>query len=128
MAAALNNAREPELSKDDDPIFKDLMTDTFPKYTVKNALNRLGNNPMTPEKVFPILKYSLLPKNTVLFPQCIICNRGEEDNGILRKETTQFIVVLCGERSDKQAENHPDYLIRTERLDKLKRNGTVVAA
>ena len=39
-----------------------------------------------------------------------------------------MIVDLGGACSDKQTENHLDYLIRMVQLDKLKRNGRVVAA
>ena len=39
-----------------------------------------------------------------------------------------MIVDLGGASSDKQPENHLEYLIRMAQIDKLKRNGRVVAA
>ena len=128
LAAALNNAREPDSSKEYDPSFVDLMTETFPRHTVHNALKRLGNNPITLENVFPVLKRSLLPQCMVLFLQDTVRKRDEGDNGVLKKETIKLIVDLGGTCSDKQAENHIDYLIRMGRLDKPKRNGRVMAA
>ena len=46
----------------------------------------------------------------------------------MRNEKIQFIVDLGGSCSDKQAENNLDYLIRMGRLDKMKRNGILVAS
>ena len=60
--------------------------------------------------------------------QNIIWKREERNNRVLSKETIQLIADLGGASSDKQAENHLDYLISMVRLDKLKRNGRVVAA
>ena len=103
MAAALKNARDPELSNYDGPSFGDLMTETVPKQTAHNALKRLGDKPIALENVFPTLKRSLLPQEMVLFLQEIIGERNEGNNGVSNKETMQSIVGLGGACSDKQA-------------------------
>ena len=61
LAAALNNSRGPESSKDDDPSFGEFMAESVPRQTVQNVLKRLGNKLITLENVFPLLKRSLLP-------------------------------------------------------------------
>ena len=53
----------------------------------------------------------------VLFLQDITRKRDEGNNSVLRKETIQFIVDLGEACSDKQAENHLDYLISMGRPD-----------
>ena len=104
------------------------MAEKVPRHAVKNALKRMGNNPITLEQVFPILDPSLLSQDMVLFIHEIIHKRDKGNNGVLRKEKIQLIVDLGGAFIDKQAENHLDYLIRMGWLNKLKRNGRVVAA
>ena len=128
LSAALKNSREPDLSKDDNPSFGYLMSETVPRQIVKNALKRLGNKQITLVNDFPILKRSLLPQDIVIFLQDIICKRNKGNNGVSRKETIQLIVDLGGACSDKQVKNHLDYLIRMGWLDKLKRDGRVVSA
>ena len=88
----------------------------------------MGDKVITLENGFPLLSRSLLSNNFVVVLQDIIQKRYKEDNGFSRKQTIQLIVDLGVAYSDNQAENHLDYLIRIVRLDKLKRNGRVVAA
>ena len=127
LAAAINNTRSPDLSKDNYPRFGDLMVETITRQTVKNALKRLGKKPITLENVFPILKRSLLSQEMVIFIQDIIGKSNEGNGSVLRKEKIQLIVDLCGACSDKQVENHLEYLISVGRLNKLNMNGRVVA-
>ena len=75
LAASLKNARETELSKDDEPRFGDLVAETVPRQTVHNALKSLGNNPIILENVSSLLKHSLLPQDIVIFIQDIIRKR-----------------------------------------------------
>ena len=103
------------------------MAEKVPRHAVKNALKRMGINPITLEQVFPILDPSLLSQDMVLFIHEIIRKRDKGNNGVLRKEKIQLIVDLCGACSDKQVENHLEYLISVGRLNKLNMNGRVVA-
>ena len=48
--------------------------------------------------------------------------------GMTRAEMLQFLIELTGARDKKQAENHYDYLVRTNQLPQLKNGGRVVKA
>ena len=104
------------------------MVKTVPRSTLKNSVKRLGDKAIALENALPLFSRSLLSHELVDVLQDIIWKRYEGNDGVLRKETIQLIVDLGGEYSDKQADNHLDYFINMGRLDKLKRNGQVVAA
>lgn len=60
--------------------------------------------------------------------QSIICCRDKNGNGMSQKEVISMVMDICGASSMKAAENHFDYLIRSGKLQKLKRGGRVIKA
>ena len=73
-------------------------------------------------------KTCLLSNVEVEILQDIVCKRDRVNEGVSRKEAVQLGIDIGQAKSIKQAENHLDYLIREQRLPKLKRDGRTVLA
>lgn len=81
----------------------------------------------TKSKVDGRCEKSLLLVDEVSFLQETIVERDTANNGMTRKEIITCIQFLCGCQF-KAAENHYDYLIRTNKLPNLKGGGKTVIA
>lgn len=104
-------------------------TGTFvPLSTMREAIKRLGGKEPTRANCFPIQKRALLTPELIELLQDIIRRRDRSNNGMTRREVIAIISDLGQSKSFKTSENHLDYLIRSNRLTKLKRNGRIVSA
>ena len=72
-------------------------------------------------------KSSLTTAADVKFLQSIAVARDNRNAGMPRKEMVSIIAEMKGV-SDKKAENHYEYLMRSKKLNQLKNNGRVVTA
>ena len=71
--------------------------------------------------------HGLTSSETQGYLQSVAVARDKNNKGMTRKEMIQFIAQIeCCKL--KTAENHYDYLVRSNRLDKLKKGGRVVTA
>ena len=99
-----------------------------PRTTLITVMKRLGDLPVTIGNCFPLQKNALLSNQDRDVLQDIICRRDQTNEGVSRKEAIGIISDIAQAKSHKQAANHLDYLIRTEKLTNLKRNGRIVTA
>ena len=81
-----------------------------------------GKNDITPKNFFNNQNSALLPGDSVMVLQDIICKRNQINNGVTKKEAIQLICDLGDANTPKVAKNHLDYLIRAGKLDKLKKD------
>ena len=99
-----------------------------PESTLQNMIKQLGEKEATYENCFPRSSYSLLSTERIQLLQNIVCCRDMTNTGMGRGEVIQIIGDLGQAKNFKTASNHLDYLIRSKKLNKLKRNGQVVTA
>ena len=125
LAAAIKNQRLPLELRSKEVHESGIVV---PPSTIVSVMKRLGHSSITVQNCFPQTRKGLLSAELIQVLQDIIRKRDEINNGVSWKEAIQLIVDLGQCFSSKSAENHLDYLIRSKKLDGLKRGGKVVTA